>query len=101
MAAKASSSSLFLSSSSTHYSVFPLNRISLKKVSFLVDFQCRKLVSACSKKPISGSVNLDPSFSNSGSGSSKNDCVEAEASPSNAIDFLTLCHSLKVMFTCM
>ncbi|XP_055809796.1 uncharacterized protein LOC129880015 [Solanum dulcamara] len=100
MTAKANLNSLFLSSSSsTHYSVLSLNRISLKKVSFLFDFQCRKLVSSCSKKPIPGSVNLDSSFSNSGSGSgsgsSKNASDEAEASPSNAIDFLTLCHNLK------
>ncbi|MCD7470582.1 hypothetical protein HAX54_010551 [Datura stramonium] len=45
---------------------------------------------ACSKKPIPGSVNLDPSFSNSGSGSSKMDSMNdsaASSSPSNAIDF--------------
>ncbi|KAH0646244.1 hypothetical protein KY284_034128 [Solanum tuberosum] len=96
MAAKANPNSLFLSSSSsTHYSSFPFHQISLKKVSFLVDFQGRKLVFACSKKPIPGSVNLDPSISNSGSGSSKNDSDGASSSPSNAIDFLTLCHSLK------
>ncbi|XP_060214936.1 uncharacterized protein LOC132641864 [Lycium barbarum] len=98
MAVKANPNSLSLSS--THYySCFPTHRISLKNFPFLPDFQCRNLVWACSKKPISGSLNLDPSFSNSGSGSSKmdlmNDGVEVSSSPSNAIDFLTLCHSLK------
>ncbi|XP_004238984.1 uncharacterized protein [Solanum lycopersicum] len=96
MAAKANPNSPFLSSSSsTHYSSFPFHQVSKKKVSFLVDFQCRKLVFACSEKPIPDSVNLDPSISNSGSGSSKNDSDGASSSPSNAIDFLTLCHSLK------
>ncbi|MCD7472386.1 hypothetical protein HAX54_013616 [Datura stramonium] len=99
MAAKANPNSLTLSSSSIPYSSFPPHRFSLKKHPFLLGSQCTKLVSACSKKPIPGSVNLDPSFSNSGSGSSKmdsmNDSAEASSSPSNAIDFLTLCHSLK------
>nr|XP_009609686.1 HD domain-containing protein 2 [Nicotiana tomentosiformis]XP_016515884.1 PREDICTED: HD domain-containing protein 2-like [Nicotiana tabacum] len=99
-AAKANPNSLFLSSSSTPYSSFPpLHRISLNKLPFLPRSQCSNLISACSKKPISGSVNLDPSITSFGSGSTKVDSLdesaEVSSSPSNAIDFLTLCHSLK------
>ncbi|XP_019176408.1 PREDICTED: HD domain-containing protein 2 isoform X2 [Ipomoea nil] len=110
MAANHSFASLSLSPPShspyalTHCS----NPISRKQVSFFFNSRSRNArrgprpVSLRSQMPDSDSVKADPNGAGFGSGSGSpaslsQDCSAAGASssPSNAIDFLTLCHSLK------
>nr|GMD28572.1 HD domain-containing protein 2 [Ipomoea batatas] len=102
MAAKQSFASLSISPPS--HSSYALTHcpISRKQVSFIFNSRSpnarRRPVSLRSQMPDSDSVKAGPNGSGSRNPASLiNDCsgAGASSSPSNAIDFLTLCHSLK------
>nr|GMD25501.1 HD domain-containing protein 2 [Ipomoea batatas] len=102
MAAKQSFASLSISPPS--HSSYALTHcpISRKQVSFIFNSRSpnarRRPVSFRSQMPDSDSVTAGPNGSGSRNPASlSNDCsgAGASSSPSNAIDFLTLCHSLK------
>lgn len=66
------------------------------KIPFFSELSSRRLVSVCSNNPDLGSTKMDQTVSGFGSGTRGPPILNASSSPSTAIDFLTLCHRLKV-----
>ncbi|XP_073131521.1 5'-deoxynucleotidase hdd1-like [Henckelia pumila] len=65
------------------------------KIQFFSDPSSLRLVSVHSHNPQLDSIKMDHTASGSGSGSERDTHLHEVASPSSAIDFLTLCHRLK------
>ncbi|GFQ01378.1 HD domain-containing protein c4g3.17 [Phtheirospermum japonicum] len=65
------------------------------KIPFFLDPRSPRLVSVQSHNPNLDSIKMDRTVPASGSGSGKSTHLRTSSSPSDAIDFLTLCHRLK------
>lgn len=66
------------------------------KFPFYSDSSTSRLVTVLSNNPNLDSIKIDQTVSGFGSGPGSPESSHASPSPSAAIDFLTLCHSLKV-----